>query len=80
MNEGRRDTAATFYRNLDTQMRDSWERSKEKLFEELGRHQAGASTSATTLETPRRTGSGGGFDRGVSASNYAHLDVHGAVP
>ncbi|KAL8276338.1 hypothetical protein RQP46_011263 [Phenoliferia psychrophenolica] len=64
MNEGRRDTAASFYRNLDGQMRDSWERQKEKLFEELGRHQPGASTSANTLETPRRSGAGGGFDRG----------------
>ena len=66
MNEGRRDTNASFYRNLDRQMRDSWERQKEKLFEELGRHQPGASTSANTLETPRRSGAGGGFDRGVS--------------
>ncbi|ORY89113.1 NIC-domain-containing protein [Leucosporidium creatinivorum] len=64
--EGRRATTSDFYRNLDSQMRKDWERQKEKLFEELGRHQA--SGSSQTLEsTPRRKGAGGGFDRGSPA-------------
>lgn len=62
--EGRRATTADFYKTLDSQMRRDWERQKEKLFEELGRHQA--SGSAQVDSTPRRKGAGGGFDRGVS--------------
>ncbi|KAK4705630.1 nuclear pore complex protein Nup93, partial [Phenoliferia sp. Uapishka_3] len=62
MSEGRQATAASFYKNLDIQMRHSWEQQKQSLFEELGRHQSGASTSAHTLDTPRRSGAGG-FDR-----------------
>lgn len=45
-------------------MRKDWERQKEKLFEELGRHQAGGSTQSFEA-TPRRKGAGGGYDRGV---------------
>jgi len=45
-------------------MRKDWERQKEKLFEELGRHQASGSTQSFDA-TPRRKGAGGGFDRGV---------------
>lgn len=62
--EGRRATTSDFYRNLDSQMRKDWERQKEKLFEELGRHQASGSTQSFEA-TPRRKGAGGGYDRGV---------------
>lgn len=62
--EGRRATTSDFYRNLDVKMRRDWEKQKEKLFEELGRHQPAAGPST---ETPRRGGSGAsGFERGVS--------------
>lgn len=64
--EGRRATTADFYQKLDSQMRRDWERQKERLFEELGRHQAGGNSSAGVTETPRRKGTGGGYDRGVS--------------
>ncbi|GAA5972866.1 hypothetical protein JCM21900_003328 [Sporobolomyces salmonicolor] len=59
--EGRRATTSDFYRNLDSKMRRDWEKQKEKLFEELGRHQAGA---GGTIETPRRKGASAGFERG----------------
>ncbi|GAA5859368.1 hypothetical protein JCM1840_004583 [Sporobolomyces johnsonii] len=59
--EGRRATTADFYRNLDSKMRRDWEKQKEKLFEELGRHQAGAGAA---METPRRKGTSAGFERG----------------
>ncbi|GAA5858920.1 hypothetical protein JCM8547_007156 [Rhodosporidiobolus lusitaniae] len=61
--ENRRATTSDFYRNLDTRMRRDWEKQKEALFEELGRHQPGA--VAGVAETPRR-GAGGrtGFDTG----------------
>ncbi|KAI5474853.1 nuclear pore complex protein Nup93, partial [Pseudohyphozyma bogoriensis] len=77
--EGRRQTTADFYRNLDGQMRKEWEKQKEKLFEELGRHQAGPSSGAA-IETPRRKGAGGGFDRGLPttpvASATSSLQMH----
>lgn len=67
--EGRRQTTVDFYRNLDSQMRQEWEKQKASLFEELGRHQAGTLASGST-DTPRRKGAGGGFDRNVSASAW----------
>lgn len=66
--EGRRATTGAFYNSLETSMRKGWERQKEKLFEELGRHQAGGGVGGLGGEegTPRRkTGAGGGYDRGV---------------
>ncbi|CEQ40752.1 SPOSA6832_02404, partial [Sporobolomyces salmonicolor] len=60
--EGRRATTSDFYRNLDSKMRRDWEKQKEKLFEELGRHQAGAGAA---IETPRRKGASAGFERGA---------------
>ncbi|KAM0790861.1 hypothetical protein ACM66B_004702 [Microbotryomycetes sp. NB124-2] len=71
--EGRRQTSKDFYRNLDNSIRRDWDKQKEKLFEELGRHQA--ITSSTTSgaaaadksfghDSPRRKGLGGGHDRG----------------
>ncbi|KAM0753758.1 NIC-domain-containing protein [Meredithblackwellia eburnea MCA 4105] len=68
--EGRRQTTSDFYRSLDNQMRKDWEKQKDRLFEELGRHQAigagfgPAGPSSSTDATPRRKGTGGGFDRG----------------
>ncbi|BGP26679.1 nuclear pore complex protein Nup93 [Rhodotorula toruloides] len=60
--EGRRATTSDFYRNLDVKMRRDWEKQKEKLFEELGRHQPAAGPST---ETPRRGGGGASsFERG----------------
>jgi hypothetical protein len=47
-------------------MRRNWESQKEKLFEELGRHQPSEGQGQGSLETPRKKGSGGGFDRTVS--------------
>lgn len=60
--EGRRATTADFYRSLDTKMRREWERQKEKMFEELGRHQAQAGPSN---ESSRRQGGQSGFERSV---------------
>lgn len=60
--EGRRATTASFYDRLNTSMRKDWERQKDKLFEELGRHQHQA---AGPGETPRRKGTGAGYDRTV---------------
>lgn len=68
-------------------MRSNWEKQKEKLFEELGRHQVGSSTSGSNFTstsnsngldgTPRRKGIGGGFDRGVSIlSSLSLLFLH----
>jgi nuclear pore complex protein Nup93 len=36
--EGRRATVSDFYRDFDKRMKDDWERQKEQVFEELGRH------------------------------------------
>ncbi|GAA6006571.1 linker nucleoporin NIC96 [Rhodotorula paludigena] len=76
--EGRRATTADFYRSLDQKMRRDWERQKDKMFEELGRHQplAGPST-----ETPRRGGaSSSSFERGSPAtplpSSSGSLQMH----
>ncbi|GAA5920378.1 hypothetical protein JCM1841_005599 [Sporobolomyces salmonicolor] len=63
--EGRRATTSDFYRNLDSKMRRDWEKQKEKLFEELGRHQAGAGAA---IETPRRKGASAGFERGSQST------------
>ncbi|GAA5930513.1 hypothetical protein JCM3775_003790, partial [Rhodotorula graminis] len=62
--EGRRATTADFYRNLDTKMRREWERQKEKMFDELGRHQAQAGPSNEAL---RRQGGQSGFERSAPA-------------
>ncbi|KPV73463.1 uncharacterized protein RHOBADRAFT_54687 [Rhodotorula graminis WP1] len=62
--EGRRATTADFYRNLDTKMRREWERQKEKMFDELGRHQAQAGPSN---EASRRQGGQSGFERSAPA-------------
>ncbi|GAA6041370.1 hypothetical protein JCM8097_007689 [Rhodosporidiobolus ruineniae] len=53
--ENRRATTSDFYRNLDVRMRRDWEKQKERLFEELGRHQPAPGGAA---ETPRRGGKG----------------------
>ncbi|GAA5894119.1 hypothetical protein JCM6882_007988 [Rhodosporidiobolus microsporus] len=60
--ENRRSTTQDFYRSLDTRMRRDWEKQKEKLFEELGRHQP-LSAAAGAAETPRKGGRGG-FESG----------------
>ncbi|SCV71462.1 BQ2448_3050 [Microbotryum intermedium] len=61
--QGRRQTTADFYRSLDASMRNDWERQKENLFDELGRHQpryaSSSSSSANvaagaTTSTPKR--------------------------
>ncbi|GAA5993540.1 hypothetical protein JCM10908_000639 [Rhodotorula pacifica] len=66
--EGRRATTADFYRNLDSKMRRDWEKQKEKLFEELGRHQpsAGPSSEVSGASTSRR-GNGASFERGPTS-------------
>ncbi|GAA6021747.1 hypothetical protein JCM10207_008563 [Rhodosporidiobolus poonsookiae] len=58
--EGRRATTADFYKSLDRKMRRDWDRQKEKLFEELGRHQGPMGTGDGA--TPRR--GAGAFERG----------------
>ncbi|GAA5823921.1 hypothetical protein JCM11251_003347 [Rhodosporidiobolus azoricus] len=60
--ENRRQTTQDFYHGLDTRMRRDWERQKEKLFEELGRHQPLASGASGMKETPRK--GRGGFEAG----------------
>lgn len=67
--EGRRATTADFYRNLDTKMRREWERQKEKMFDELGRHHAQAGPST---ETSRRLGGQNGFERSVRFPSLGH--------
>ncbi|SCZ89311.1 BZ3500_MvSof-1268-A1-R1_Chr1-1g01098 [Microbotryum saponariae] len=57
--QGRRQTTADFYRSLDASIRHDWERQKENLFDELGRHQPGyasgsSSTAPATSSTPKR--------------------------
>jgi len=69
--EGRRQTNEDFYTQLDSQMRKDWERQKERLFDELGRHQVG--TGGPEGATPRKKGTGGGFDRGVSLTEHSRL-------
>ncbi|GAA5992093.1 hypothetical protein JCM11641_002537 [Rhodosporidiobolus odoratus] len=59
--ENRRQTTSDFYRNLDVKMRRDWEKQKEKLFEELGRHQLLSAGGAEG--TPKRAGRKG-FDTG----------------
>lgn len=44
--EGRRSTVDQFYRTLEANMRKDWEKEKELVFEELGRHAPAASTSS----------------------------------
>ncbi|GAA5897343.1 linker nucleoporin NIC96 [Sporobolomyces salmoneus] len=59
--EGRRATQADFYRRLEANSRNNWEKQKEKLFEELGRHQI------NTNETPaakKHKGASKDFERG----------------
>jgi nuclear pore complex protein Nup93 len=46
--EGRRATVDNFYRTLDLDMRREWEKQKELVFEELGRHAPVASSSSGT--------------------------------
>jgi nuclear pore complex protein Nup93 len=74
--EGRRATTADFYRNLDTKMRRDWEKQKDKLFEELGRHQpaAGPSTESTSSSSSRR---GNSFERAVSRRSRACFSPSG---
>ncbi|KAK4050856.1 nuclear pore complex subunit [Microbotryomycetes sp. JL201] len=71
--EGRRQTSLDFYRNLDNSIRRDWDRQKEKLFEELGRHHAisgGGQASPSggekpaSYDSPRKKGAVGGYDRG----------------
>ncbi|GAA6062838.1 hypothetical protein JCM10212_001844 [Sporobolomyces blumeae] len=76
--EGRRATTADFYKALDGKMRRDWEKQKERLFEELGRHHAGTSAAAAAggagaapasdFETPRRKLAATGFERGSPAT------------
>lgn len=63
--EGRRATTDDFYRNLDSKMRRDWEKQKEQLFEELGKHQPAAGPSN---ETSRRSAQTASFDRTVGHS------------
>ncbi|BGP18714.1 hypothetical protein JCM10213_009192 [Rhodosporidiobolus nylandii] len=57
--ENRRQTTTEFYKNLDVRMRRDWEKQKERLFEELGRHQP---LSAQQEGTPKRQRTG--FEKG----------------
>ncbi|GAA6011273.1 hypothetical protein JCM11491_006780 [Sporobolomyces phaffii] len=70
--EGRRATQSDFYRRLESNSRASWEKQKEKLFEELGRHQI--NPSAAGGETPANTkhkSSTRDFERGSPSSSSA---------
>ena len=62
--EGRRATTADFYRNLDTKMRRDWEKQKDRLFEELGRHHPAAGPSTESSSSASRRGNS--FERAVS--------------
>ncbi|GAA5959783.1 hypothetical protein JCM3765_000101 [Sporobolomyces pararoseus] len=59
--EGRRSTQSDFYRRLESNSRNNWEKQKEKLFEELGRHQI---NSSETPAAKKHKGSSKDFERG----------------
>lgn len=46
--EGRRATVRNFYKTLEVNMRKDWERQKELVFEELGRHAPSYGNSGST--------------------------------
>lgn len=46
--EGRRSTVRSFYKTMETNMRKDWERQKEQVFEELGRHSAATSAAGSS--------------------------------
>lgn len=54
--EGRRATVDNFYKTLEMNMRKDWERQKELVFEELGRHSANAVASTSTSALSRTGG------------------------
>ncbi|KWU41638.1 NIC-domain-containing protein [Rhodotorula sp. JG-1b] len=78
--EGRRATTADFYRNLDTKMRRDWEKQKDKLFEELGRHHPAAGPSTESSSSSSRRGNS--FERAPTsfpstpASGGGSLQMH----
>jgi nuclear pore complex protein Nup93 len=53
--EGRRATVSDFYRDFDKRMKDDWERQKEEVFEELGRHSGSATSLAGPAKRTRRS-------------------------
>lgn len=73
--EGRRSTVDMFYRNLETNMRKEWEKQKELVFEELGRHAPAASTSTSLVQSSSALTKGIGRDTGygdLSSSPVRH--------
>lgn len=75
--EGRRSTVDTFYRTLESNMRKDWEKQKELVFEELGRHAPSASTSnsiAPTSGLRKSLGRDTGFGE-VSSSPSRHMQT-----
>jgi hypothetical protein len=66
--EGRRSTQADFYRKLESTSRNNWEKQKEKLFEELGRHQINSHSSDSPAAKKFKGGAGSSrdFERGAS--------------
>jgi nuclear pore complex protein Nup93 len=65
-----------FYRTLESNMRKDWEKQKELVFEELGRHAPSASTSTSIVSAPaglrKSLGRDAGFgDISSSPSRYS---------
>lgn len=54
--EGRRATQNDFYQRLDAKMRRDWNKQKERLFDELGRHQPSTSQVSSATTTTRKRG------------------------
>lgn len=70
--EGRRATVRNFYKTLELSMRKDWERQKEAVFEELGRHAPSSSSSSSNaggaLVASTSSSSGIGGTGGASGS------------
>lgn len=68
--EGRRATNRNFYKTLENNMRKDWERQKELVFEELGRHAPSSSSSAVAGPSGSLVGSSSGGRRSLSSREH----------
>jgi nuclear pore complex protein Nup93 len=64
--EGRRATTRNFYKTLENKMRKDWERQKELVFEELGRHAPSSSSSGAAGTSGSLVGSSSTGRRSLS--------------
>ncbi|KAL7008453.1 nuclear pore complex subunit [Cystobasidiomycetes sp. EMM_F5] len=75
--EGRRATIDQFYASLESSMRRDWEKQKELVFEELGRHAASSNSTDNTLSSSRSASSRKGF-AGKDTFDFVSIPKNGS--